>query len=147
MPKKIEKFDRYQKIAVALGEVGGVPITGDDVRVEMRSKAYNKNIGGDGLLPPTEMSRLSRNVRHQVAQRIVAEAFAADAVRAKPVAQPKRDTAQAMRRSELIDQAMATAASRRPLALAKGVDPLFDRETQKRFKLEAWANYRAGLIR
>ena len=146
MPKKIEKFDRYQKIAVALGEVGGVPITGDDVRVEMRSKAYNKNIGGDGLLPPTEMSRLSKNVRHQVAQRIVAEAFAADAVRARPVAQPKRDTALAMRRSELIDQAMATA-SRRPLALAKGFDPLYDKTTQAKFKVLAWAGYRAGLVR
>jgi len=146
MPKKNEKFDRYQKIAVALGEVGGVPITGDDVRVEMRSKAYNKNIGGDGLLPPTEMSRLSRNVRHQVAQRIVAEAFAADAVRARPVAQPKRDTAGAMRCSNLIDQALATA-SRRPLAMAKGTDPLYDPTIQARYKEAAWAGYRAGLIR
>ena len=71
MAQRIEKVDRYQTLAKALGEVGGVPITGDDVRDEMRTKAYNTNIGGDGLLPRGEMQRLAKNVRRAVAQRQV----------------------------------------------------------------------------
>ena len=134
----------YEKLAKKIGNIRtGEAVSAADVRDELRSKSY---IVQGGKLSPSELFRLGVYAKKRTIRRIVAEAFAADAVRARPVAQPKRDTALAMRRSELIDQAMATA-SRRPLALAKGFDPLYDKTTQAKFKVLAWAGYRAGLVR
>ena len=134
----------YEELAKRIGNIPtGEAVSAADVQAELRSKAY---VVQAGKLSPSELFRLGVYAKRRAIKRIVDEAFAADA-RAKQVAQPKRDTAGAMRRSALIDQALATAASRRPLAMAKGFDPLFDPKIQARFKVEAWAGYRAGLIR
>ena len=134
----------FEELAKKIGTIRtGEAVSAEDIKSELRAKSY---VVHNGELSPSEMFRLRVYAKRRAIKRLVDQSFIDDA-KAKQVVQPKRDTAQAMRRSELIDQALATAASRRPLALAKGVDPLFDRETQKRFKLEAWANYRAGLIR
>ena len=133
----------YEKLAKKIGNIRtGEAVSAADVRDELRSKSY---IVQGGKLSPSELFRLKTYAKRRAIKRIVDEAFALDASRAKPVAQPKRDTAQAMRRSALIDMALAT--SRRPLALAKGFDPLYDKTTQAKFKVLAWAGYRAGLVR
>ena len=133
----------YEELAKKIGTIPtGEAVSAEDVRDELRSKAY---VVHNDELSPSEMFRLKVYAKRRAIRRVVDEAFAADAVRARPVAQPKRDTAQAMRRSALIDQALAT--SRRPLAMARGTDPLFDPAIQARFKLEAWAGYRAGPVR
>ena len=134
----------YEELAKRIGNIPtGEAVSAADVQAELRSKAY---VVQAGKLSPSELFRLKTYAKRRAIKRIVDEAFELDAVRAKKVVQPKRDTALAMRRSELIDQAMATA-SRRPLALAKGFDPLYDKTTQAKFKVLAWAGYRAGLVR
>ena len=134
----------HEELAKRIGTIQtGESVTSADVQAELRSKSY---VSHNGQLSPSAFDRLKVYAKRRAIARCVDAAFVADAVRAKKVVQPKRDTALAMRRSELIDQALATA-SRRPLALAKGVDPLYDPKIQARFKLEAWAGYRAGLIR
>ena len=132
----------YEELAKRIGTIPtGEAVSAEDVQAEMRSKGY---VVQGGRLSPSEQFRLGVYAKRRAIRRVVDEAFAADA-RAKQVAQPKRDTAGAMRRSALIDMALAT--SRRPLAMARGFDPLFDPKIQARFKVEAWAGYRAGLIR
>ncbi len=111
MAQKIEKFDRYQKIAEALGSVGGVPVTGDDVRAEMRTKAYNTNIGGDGLLPRGEMARLAKNVRHAVAQKQVDEEEVSKLFQPRKQAEPVAAghmTLDSWKRANRFDVAMAS---------------------------------------
>ena len=133
----------YEELAKRIGNIPtGEAVSAADVQAELRSKAY---VVQAGKLSPSELFRLKTYAKRRAIKRIVDEAFALDASRAKPVAQPKRDTAQAMRRSALIDMALAT--SRRPLAMARGTNPLFDPAIQARFKLEAWAGYRAGPVR
>ena len=133
----------FEALAKRIGNIPtGEAVSAADVRDEMRSKGY---VVQGGKLSPTELFRLGVYAKRRTIKRVVAESFALDA-RAKPVVAPKRDTALAMRRSALIDQALATAASRRPLAMARGTDPLFDPAIQARFKLEAWAGYRAGPV-
>ena len=133
----------HEELAKRIGTIQtGESVTSADVQAELRSKSY---VSHNGQLSPSEFDRLKVYAKRRAIRRVVDEAFAADAVRAKKVVQPKRDTALAMRRSELIDMALAT--SRRPLALARGTDPLFDPAIQARFKLEAWAGYRAGPVR
>ena len=134
----------YEELAKRIGTIqGGHPVSALDVEQEFRSKNY---VVQGGKLAPSELFRLQVYAKKRTIKRVVDEAFAADAAKAKQKPAPKRDTAQAMRRSELIEKAM-TVAPRRPLAMARGVDPLFDPAIQARFKLEAWAGYRAGLIR
>ena len=133
----------FEEIAKRIGTIRtGEAVSAEDVKSELRAKSY---VVHNGELSPSELFRLGVYAKRRAIRRVVDEAFAADAVRARPVAQPKRDTAGAMRRSALIDMALAT--SRRPLALAKAINPLFDRETQARFKLAAWLGYRAGPVR
>ena len=134
----------FEEIAKRIGTIRtGEAVSAEDVKSELRAKSY---VVHNGELSPSELFRLGVYAKRRAIRRVVDESFANDA-KAKQVVQPKRDTAQAMRRSALIDQALATAASRRPLAMAKGFDPLFDPKIQARFKVEAWAGYRAGLIR
>ena len=135
--------DRYQKLAEAIGSVGGVPVTSDDVRAEMRRGTYNTNIGQDGLIPPREMARLKRNVRHTVAQRLVDEAFAAKAQQrgAKPaMARANPDWFRSSRQDSLIDEALRTKRTMVPMALAKLLDPTHQ-TTQKQL---AWAEFHRG---
>jgi len=66
-------MNTYEKLAEAIGSVGGVPVTERDIREEMATKSYNRNVGRDGLLPPGEIARLAKHVRHRVAQRLVQE--------------------------------------------------------------------------
>ena len=135
--------DRYQKLAEAIGSVGGVPVTSDDVRAEMRRGTYNTNIGQDGLLPAMEMGRLKRNVRHAVATRLVDEAFAAKAQRtgAKPaMARANPEWFRSQRQDEMIDQALRTKRHMVPMALAKLLDPTHQ-TTQKEL---AWQEFHRG---
>ena len=112
----------YEGIAKRIGNIPtGEAVLAADVRDELRSKSY---VVQGGKLSPTELFRLGVYAKRRTIKRVVDEAFALDAVREKQVVAPKR-----------------------PLAMAKGFDPLYDQEVQKRFKLEAWAGYRAGLIR
>ena len=111
----------YEEIAKKIGNIqGNEPVTAADVQAEMRSKGY---VVQGGKLSPSELFRLSVYAKKRTIRRIVAEAFAADAVRARPV------------------------VARKPLAMARATDPLYDRETQARYKAAAWAGYRAGLVR
>ncbi len=111
----------FEELAKKIGTIqGGHPVSAADVKAELRSKSY---VVHNGKLSPSEMFRLKTYAKKRTIKRIVDEAFAADAARARPV------------------------VARKPLALAKAIDPLFDRETQARFKVEAWAGYRAGLVR
>jgi hypothetical protein len=64
-----------KKIALACGSVGGVEVTEDDVRNALLAKNYSRLVGRDGLLPPMEMARLKKAVRHAIAQRLVDEEF------------------------------------------------------------------------
>jgi hypothetical protein len=141
MSQKIEKFDRYQKIAEAIGELCGVPVTGDDVRAEMRTKPYNTNVGRDGLLSPTEMARLKRNVRHAVAQRVVDAEFAKAAQQrgAKPiVAKSNPAWFRSQRQDSLIDEALRTKRTVVPMA------KLLDRTYQQQQKALAYAEFNRG---
>ena len=134
----------FEELAKKIGNIPtGEAVSAEDVRAELRSKGY---VVQGGRLSPSEQFRLGVYAKRRAIKRIVDQSFIDDA-RAKPVVAPKRDTALAMRRSALIDQALATAASRRPLAQAKGFDPLYDPTIQARFKVLAWAGYRAGPVR
>ena len=139
MADKIEKFDRYQKLAEAIGSVGGVPVTGDDVRAEMRRVPYNQNVGRDGLLPAIEMGRLKRNVRHSVAQRLVEEEFA-KAAQQRTVQAKSTPSAwiRAQRQDTLIDEALLTRRCMIPMA------KLLDRSHQATQKQLAWAEFHRG---
>ena len=138
--------DRYQKLAEAIGSVGGVPVTSDDVRAEMRRGTYNTNIGQDGLLPAMEMGRLKRNVRHavaQIAQRLVDEEKARTAKQqaTRPVAKSKPSAwIRAQRQDKLIDEALRTKRHMVPMALAKLLDPTHQ-TTQKEL---AWQEFHRG---
>ena len=135
--------DRYQKLAEAIGEVGGVPVTSEDVRAEMRRGTYNTNIGQDGLLPAMEMGRLKRNVRHAVATRLVAEENARTAKQqaTRPVAKSKPSAwVRAQRQEQLIDEALRTKRHMVPMALAKLLDPTHQ-TTQKEL---AWQEFHRG---
>jgi len=111
----------YEELAKRIGNIqGNEPVTAEDVRAEMRSKSY---VVQGGRLSPSELFRLGVYAKRRTIKRVVAEAFAIDAVRARPV------------------------VARKPLAMARAIDPLYDRETQARYKEAAWAGYRAGLIR
>ena len=136
MADKIEKFDRYQKLAEA---IGGVPVTSDDVRAEMRRGTYNTNIGQDGLLPAMEMGRLKRNVRHSVAQRLVEEEFA-KAAQQRTVQAKSTPSAwiRAQRQDTLIDEALLTRRCMIPMA------KLLDRSHQATQKQLAWAEFHRG---
>jgi hypothetical protein len=139
MAQKIEKFDRYQKLAEACGSVGGVPITGDDVREEMRRVPYNTNIGRDGLLPVMEMTRLKRNVRHAVAQNQVDQLFSQPAQHqaTRPLVKSQPSAwVRAQRQDALIDRALM---SRQPIVMARGFDD------QLQTKQAAWAQYHRGM--
>ena len=112
----------FEKLAKKIGNIPtGEAVLAEDVRDELRSKSY---VVQGGKLSPSELFRLKTYAKRRAIKRLVDAAFALDAVKAKQVVQPKRDT-----------------------ALAKGSDPLYDREVQARFKVFAWAGYRAGLIR
>ena len=134
--------DRYQKLAEAIGSVGGVPVTSDDVRAEMRRGTYNTNIGQDGLLPAMEMGRLKRNVRHAVATRLVAEENARTAQQqaTRPVAKSQPSAwVRAQRQETLIDEALRTKRTMVPMA--KGfLDPTY----QQQQKALAWAEFNRG---
>ena len=111
----------FENLAKRIGNIPtGEAVSAADVRDELRSKSY---IVQGGKLSPSELFRLGVYAKKRTIRRIVAEAFAADAVRARPV------------------------VARKPLAMARGTDPLFDPAIQARFKLEAWAGYRAGPVR
>ena len=131
--------DRYQKLAEAIGSVGGVPVTSDDVRAEMRRGTYNTNIGQDGLLPAMEMGRLKRNVRHSVAQRLVEEEFA-KAAQQRTVQAKSTPSAwiRAQRQDTLIDEALLTRRCMIPMA------KLLDRSHQATQKQLAWAEFHRG---
>ena len=134
----------YEELAKRIGNIPtGEPVTSADIQAELRSKSY---VVQGGKLAPSELFRLQAYAKKRTIKRIVDEVFAADAARAKQKPAPKRDTAQAMRRSELIEKAMAVAP-KRTLAMARGTDPLYDPKIQARFKVEAWASYRAGPVR
>jgi hypothetical protein len=132
--------DRYKKLAEAIGEVGGVPVTSEDVRVEMRRVPYNTNLGSDGLLPVMEMGRLKRNVRHTVAQRLVDEEFAKVSTQRTVQAKSKPSAwVRAQRQEQLIDEALRTKRTMVPMA--KGfLDPTY----QQQQKQLAWAEYHRG---
>jgi hypothetical protein len=113
--------DRYKKLAEAIGEVGGVPVTSEDVRAEMRRVPYNTNLGSDGLLPVMEMGRLKRNVRHAVAQRLVDEENAKPTKQQtpQPIAKSKPSAwVRAQRQEQLIDEALRTKRTMVPMAKA-----------------------------
>jgi hypothetical protein len=131
-----------KKLALACGSVGGVEVTEEDVRNALRAKTYSQLIGRDGLLPPMEMARLKRNVRHAVATRLVAEENARTAKQrgAKPiVAKSNPAWFRSQRQDTLIDQALK---SRRELVpMAKGfLEPSY----QQQQKLRAWQEFNRG---
>ena len=133
----------FEKLAKRIGNIRtGEAVSAEDVKAEMRSKGY---VVQGGELSPTELFRLGVYAKKRTIRRVVDESFELDALRAHAVAR-KRPVAQAMRTSQLIDQALATAR-KRPLAMARGTDPLYDPAIQARLKLEAWAGYRAGPVR
>lgn len=131
-----------KKLALACGSVGGVEITPDDVRNALREKTYSQLIGRDGLLPPMEMARLKRNVRHAVAQRLVAEENARTAQHqaTRPVAKSQPSAwVRAQRQDTLIDEALRT--KRHMVPMAKGfLDPTY----QQQQKQLAWAEFHRG---
>ena len=134
----------YEELAKRIGTIPtGEKVTAADVLAELRSKSY---ISQAGKLSPSELFRLGVYAKKRAVKRVVAESFANDAARTKQKTAPKRNTAEAMARSALIDQAMAVAP-KRALAMARGTDPLFDPAIQARLKLEAWAGFRAGPVR
>ena len=136
----------FEELAKRIGVIqGNEPVTALDVQAELRSKSY---VVQGGKLSPSEFVRLKVYAKRRAIKRIVDEAFAADADRTKQKTAPKRNTAEAMRRSELIDQAMAMAP-KRPLAWALGreTNPLFNKVIQAKFKQEAWAGFRSGPVR
>jgi hypothetical protein len=139
MSQKIEKTDRYQILAGAIGELCGVPTTADDVRAEMRSKPYNTNVGRDGLLSSSEMARLKRNVRKHVAKRVVDAEFAKQPRGVPPVV-AKVDPAwfRSQRQEALIDEALRTKRTMVPMA------KLLDRNYQKQQKALAYAEFNRG---
>jgi 7-keto-8-aminopelargonate synthetase-like enzyme len=112
-------MNTYEKLAKAIGTVGGQPVTEQDVRTEMRSKSYSRNVGRDGLLPPGEIARLAKHVRHRVAQRLVEEeseknreAFEAQQRKAR-AAQAKRSVVQKPQPAQTDDKAIALAQWKR----------------------------------
>ena len=112
----------YEELAKRIGTIPtGEPVKSSDVETELRSKSY---ISQAGKLSPSELFRLGVYAKRRAIQRIVDEAFANDAARAKRIVAPKR-----------------------AIALARGTNPLFDPVIQARFKLEAWAGFRAGPVR
>jgi hypothetical protein len=128
-----------KKLALACGSVGGVDITEEDVRNALRAKTYSQLIGRDGLLPPMEMARLKRNVRHSVAQRQVDELFAQPEQHqaTRPVAKSHASAwARSQRQDTLIDRALLSR--RRPIVMARGFDD------QQRTKQAAWQEYHRG---
>ena len=131
-----------KKLALACGSVGGVEITPDDVRNALREKTYSQLIGRDGLLPPMEMARLKRNVRHAVATRLVAEENARTAQQqaTRPVAKSQPSAwVRAQRQETLIDEALRTKRTMVPMA--KGfLDPTY----QQQQKALAWAEFNRG---
>jgi hypothetical protein len=135
-----------KKLALACGSVGGVEITPEDVRNALRAKTYSRLIGRDGLLPPMEMARLKKAVRHLVAQRLVNEEIVRSTAQqrgAKP-AMAKSDPAwfRSQRQDEMIDQALRTKRTMVPMALAKLLDPTHQ-TTQKQL---AWAEFHRGAM-
>lgn len=135
----------FEELAKRIGVIqGNEPVTALDVQAELRSKSY---VVQGGKLSPSEFVRLKVYAKKRAIKRVVDESFANDAARTKQKTAPRRNTAEAMARSELIDQAMAVAPKRRALAMARGTNPLFDPVIQARFKLEAWAGFRAGPVR
>lgn len=131
-----------KKLALACGSVGGVEITPDDVRNALREKTYSRLVGRDGLLPPMEMARLKRNVRHAVAQRLVDEEKARTAKQqaTRPVAKSQPSAwVRAQRQDTLIDEALRTKRTMVPMA--KGfLDPTY----QQQQKQLAWAEFHRG---
>lgn len=130
-----------KKLALACGSVGGVEITPDDVRKALREKTYSQLIGRDGLLPPMEMARLKRNVRHAVAQRLVDEEKARTAQQqaTRPLAESKPSAwIRAQRQEKLIDEALLTRRCMIPMA------KLLDRSHQATQKQLAWAEFHRG---
>jgi hypothetical protein len=102
-----------KKLALACGSIGGSPITEMDVQSELRTKSYSRLVGRDGLLPPVEMARLKKHVRHAVAQKQVAEELSkpqpkpAEPKRSEPVAHGIHQTLASWKRSNRIGIAMA----------------------------------------
>ena len=136
----------FEELAKRIGVIqGNEPVTALDVQAELRSKSY---VVQGGKLSPSEFVRLKVYAKKRAIKRVVDESFANDAARTKQKTAPKRNTAEAMARSALIDQAMAVAP-KRPLAWALGreTNPLFNKVIQAKFKLEAWAGFRAGPVR
>ena len=132
-----------KKLALACGSVGGFDITEEDVRHALRAKTYSRLIGRDGLLPPGEMARLKRNVRHLVAQRQVDELFAQPAQHqaTRPVTKSQPSAwFRAQRQDTLIDEALRTKRTMVPMALAKLLDPTHQ-TTQKEL---AWQEFHRG---
>ena len=132
-----------KKLALACGSVGGVEITSDDVRKELRAKTYSRLVGRDGLLPPGEMARLKKAVRHAVAQRLVDEEIVKTTQQrgAKPiVAKSNPAWFRSQRQDTLIDEALRTKRHMVPMALAKLLDPTHQ-TTQKEL---AWQEFHRG---
>jgi hypothetical protein len=126
-----------KKLALACGSVGGVDVTEEDVRNALRAKTYSQLVGRDGLLPPMEMARLKRNVRHSVAQRQVDQLFAQPSQTTRPI--PKSTPSawvRSQRQDALIDRALLSR--RRPIVMARGFDD------QQRTKQAAWQEYHRG---
>ena len=111
----------YEELAKKIGTIRtGEAVSAEDVKSELRAKSY---VVHNGELSPSEMFRLRVYAKKRTIKRIVDEAFAADAARARPV------------------------VARKPLAMARATDPLYDPTIQARFKVLAWAGYRAGPVR
>jgi hypothetical protein len=130
-----------KKLALACGSVGGVEITEEDVRNALRAKTYSRLVGRDGLLPPGEMARLKKAVRHAVAQRLVDEEIvkATQQRGAKPiVAKSNPAWFRSQRQDTLIDEALRTKRTMVPMA--KFLEPSY----QQQQKQLAWAEFNRG---
>ena len=110
----------HEELAKRIGTIQtGESVTSADVQAELRSKSY---VSHNGQLSPSEFDRLKVYAKRRAIARCVDAAFVADA-KAKPV------------------------VARKPLAMARATDPLYDPTIQARFKVLAWAGYRAGPVR
>ena len=107
----------YKELAKQFGSIA----TGEPITAaDVQAELRSKSyVVQGGKLSPSELFRLKAYAKKRTIKRIVDEAFSADAAMVR----------------------------RRPFAMARGTDPLYDRAEQQRLKIEAWAGFRAGPIR
>lgn len=131
-------------IFTRLAEKIGSPVIDQDVREELRSKAYNQNLGRDGLLSPMEMVRLTRGAKNRAATRMVNEEIAKRSKEPLKPAKPKALSAwqRQQRQNVLIDDALK--ARRLPIAFAKSQDGFFSPKYQAEQKILARQEYLRG---